>query len=146
MRGHFLSTVQLNQERPSWGAPIAKACRASFHARLSAGVPNWIGTMTTDSRRGAYLLMAHLYGMLGHRDPRIIGITGDPSPPVSAERAQGVDDYVARARRGLVLQLVFGDWTFADGLQKAAILLARHPQANVVWRPTTRWRWAHFMR
>jgi ABC-type sugar transport system substrate-binding protein len=28
---------------------------------------------------------------------------------------------------------VFGDWTYADGEQKAAVLLARHPETNVMW-------------
>jgi ABC-type sugar transport system substrate-binding protein len=96
-------------------------------------VPNWIGTVTTDARRAGYLLMEHLCRRLGEREPRIIGITGDPNTPVSLERAEGVQDYVSRAGRGRINQLVFGNWTYADGEQKGAVLLARYPDTNIIW-------------
>ncbi len=96
-------------------------------------IPNWIGTATTDAARGGYILMEYLYRRLGKQEPRIIGITGDPNTPVSMERADGVKDYVAHAGRGRIDQLAFGDWSYADGEQKAAVLLARYPDTNIIW-------------
>lgn len=96
-------------------------------------IANWIGTVTSDPRHAAYLLMEHLYARLGSTEPRIIGITGDPSTPVSMDRARGVEDYVKSAGRGKINQLVFGDWSYADGEQKAAVLLTRYPDTNIVW-------------
>ena len=96
-------------------------------------IQNWIGTVTTNARRAAFLLMERLYQRLGDRDPQIIGITGDPNTPVSLERADGVQDYVSHARRGRINQLAFGDWTRDDGEHKAAILLARYPDSNIIW-------------
>jgi ABC-type sugar transport system substrate-binding protein len=96
-------------------------------------IANWIGTITSDARHAAHILMEHLCHRLGSPEPRIIGITGDPNTPVSMERAQGVEDYVAGAGRGRINQLVFGDWSYADGEQKATVLLARYPDTNIVW-------------
>jgi ABC-type sugar transport system substrate-binding protein len=96
-------------------------------------IRNWIGTATTDAAQGAYILMEYLYRRLGNREARIIGITGDPNTPVSMERADGVKDYVAHAGRGRIDQLAFGDWSYADGERKAAVLLARYPDTNIIW-------------
>jgi ABC-type sugar transport system substrate-binding protein len=96
-------------------------------------IRNWIGTATTDAARGGYLLMEELYRQLGRRDARVIGITGDRNTPVSLERAQGVEDYIAHAGRGRIHQLVFGDWSYADGEQKAHVLLSRYPDTNIIW-------------
>jgi ABC-type sugar transport system substrate-binding protein len=96
-------------------------------------IRNWIGTITADARRGSHMLMDYLCGRLGDGEARIIGITGDRNTPVSLERADGVKDYIAHIGRGRTHQLVFGDWTYADGAQKAAILLARYPDTNVIW-------------
>jgi ABC-type sugar transport system substrate-binding protein len=30
-------------------------------------------------------------------------------------------------------QLVFGDWSYADGEQKATVLLSRYPDTNIIW-------------
>jgi len=96
-------------------------------------IKNWIGTATTDAARGGYLLMEYLCRRLGDREARVIGLTGDPNTPVSLERAEGVKDYLAQAGRGTINQLAFGDWTYADGEQKAAILLTRYPDTNIIW-------------
>jgi ABC-type sugar transport system substrate-binding protein len=96
-------------------------------------IANWIGTVTSDPRHAAFLLMEYLYDRIGSPEPRIIGITGDPNTPVSMERARGVEDYVSRAGRGKINQLVFGDWSYADGEQKAAVLLTRYPDTNIIW-------------
>jgi ABC-type sugar transport system substrate-binding protein len=96
-------------------------------------VRNWIGTATTDEARAEYRLMEELFRQLGEREPMVIGITGDRSTPVSLERAQGVDDFIARAGRGRVLQLAFSDWSGADAESKAHVLLSRYPQANIIW-------------
>jgi hypothetical protein len=94
---------------------------------------NWIGTVVTDEQSAEYRLMEELARQLGGREPQIIGITGDPSTPVSLQRAEGVSEYVARSGRGRILQTAFGDWGDADAESKAHVLLARYPQANVLW-------------
>jgi ABC-type sugar transport system substrate-binding protein len=94
---------------------------------------HWIGTAVSDNARGGWRLMEELYRQLGAVQPQIIGITGDPSTPVSADRARGVQQYVEQARRGRIMQLVHSDWSYADGEQKANLLLARYPQANILW-------------
>jgi ABC-type sugar transport system substrate-binding protein len=96
-------------------------------------IRNWIGTATTDAARGGYLLMEDLYRQLGQREAQVIGITGDRNTPVSLERAKGVKDYVAYASRGRIHQLAFGDWSYADGEQKAHVLLSRYPDTNIIW-------------
>jgi ABC-type sugar transport system substrate-binding protein len=44
-----------------------------------------------------------------------------------------MQDFVARAGRGRVLQVVNGDWSYTDAEQKAHVLLTRYPQANTLW-------------
>jgi ABC-type sugar transport system substrate-binding protein len=96
-------------------------------------ISNWIGTVTSDETRAVQRLMEELGRQLGDRKPQIVCITGDPSTPVSMERARGVDDFIARAGRGQVLQLVFSDWGAADAQSKADVLLSRYPQTNIIW-------------
>jgi ABC-type sugar transport system substrate-binding protein len=84
----------------------------------------WIGSAVPDNARGGYRLMEELYRQVEGREPRIIGITGDPNTPVSTERAQGVQQYVERSGRGKTVQLSHGDWSYADGEQKGRVLLA----------------------
>jgi len=94
---------------------------------------HWIGTATTDEARSEDRMMAELSRQLGGREPMVIGITGDRSTPVSLERAQGVSDFIARTGRGQILQLAFSDWSDTDAESKTHVLLARYPQANVIW-------------
>jgi len=94
---------------------------------------NWIGTVTTDEVRAQYRLMEELARQLGERVPQVVGITGDRATPVSLERAQGVSDFIARSGRGQVVQTAFSDWSGSDAENKAAVLLSRHPQVNVMW-------------
>jgi ABC-type sugar transport system substrate-binding protein len=96
-------------------------------------LPQWIGTVTTDEVRAEYRLMEELVHQLGGREPQVLGITGDRATPVSLERTQGVSDFIARSGRGRVLQTAFSDWGSADAEDKAAVLLSRHPGANVIW-------------
>jgi ABC-type sugar transport system substrate-binding protein len=93
----------------------------------------WIGTATTDEQPAQHRLMAELVRQLGPREPRVLAITGDRSTPVSLERVQGVSEYVARTRRGQVLQVAFSDWGHADAEDKARVLLARYPETNIIW-------------
>jgi ABC-type sugar transport system substrate-binding protein len=94
---------------------------------------NWIGTLTTDEARAQYRLMEELARQLGDRVPQVVGITGDRATPVSLERAQGISDFIERSGRGHILQTAFSDWSSTDAESKAAVLLSRHPQVNVMW-------------
>lgn len=96
-------------------------------------IANWIGTVTADASQGSFRLMDYLCRLIEERPARVIGITGDPITPVSKERAQGVAAALARRSQDRVEQLVFGDWSFADGREKTRVLLSRYPDANIVW-------------
>lgn len=96
-------------------------------------IQNWIGTVTANATGGGYRLMDYLCQQLGASDPRVIGITGDPNTPVSLERTAGVNASLSTMPHARTCQLVFGDWSFADGDQKARVLLARYPDANLIW-------------
>jgi ABC-type sugar transport system substrate-binding protein len=96
-------------------------------------IANWIGTVTADAAHGSFKLMDYLCGLLGGRPARVIGITGDPTTPVSNERAQGVSAALARHSQDRMEQLVYGDWSFADGKEKTLVLLSRYPGSNIVW-------------
>jgi ABC-type sugar transport system substrate-binding protein len=96
-------------------------------------IANWIGTVTANAERGSFRLMDYLIRVNGNRPARVIGITGDPATPVSAERAAGVQAALARRPQDRIDQLVYGDWSFSDGRDKARVLLSRYPDANIVW-------------
>jgi ABC-type sugar transport system substrate-binding protein len=96
-------------------------------------IQNWIGTVTANAALGAYRLMEYLYQRLGQGGAQVIGITGDPKTPVSQERAAGVETFLAQTPNARTSQLVFSDWSYADSNQKARVLLARYPDANVIW-------------
>ncbi|MBB3256680.1 ABC-type sugar transport system substrate-binding protein [Paraburkholderia bannensis] len=96
-------------------------------------IPNWIGTITADAQRGSFRLMEYLGQHSGEAPARVIGITGDPATPVSHERAAGAQAALARRPHDQTCQLVYGDWSYADGRDKALVLLARYPQANILW-------------
>jgi ABC-type sugar transport system substrate-binding protein len=95
--------------------------------------PRWIGSATPDNTRGVFRLAQALHDALGGRPIRALGITGPPSTPVSNERAQGLKDYVAGVPGARLEQLVYSDWSEADGQRKAWVLLARYPEANLIW-------------
>jgi hypothetical protein len=97
------------------------------------GIHNWIGTVTANAAQAGYRLMQYLYQRVSPGGARVIGITGDPNTPVSLERARGVAAYLSHVPDGHPCQLVFGDWSYADSAQKARVLLARYPEANVIW-------------
>ncbi|MDC7234029.1 MAG: ABC transporter substrate-binding protein [Spirochaetales bacterium] len=94
---------------------------------------HWIGTVTTDEEQGTSRMMEELYRQLGSREPRVVGITGAKSTPVSMERAQGVSDFMTRSGRGRQLQLVFSNWGTPDAESKAEVLLSRYPETNILW-------------
>ena len=96
-------------------------------------VANWIGTITANAAQGAYRLTEYLCQKLARKTICMIGITGDPKTPVSLERASGVEAYLSQVPDARICQLVFSDWSFADSNQKARVLLARYPDANVIW-------------
>ncbi|MBP0633567.1 MULTISPECIES: ABC transporter substrate-binding protein [unclassified Cupriavidus] len=96
-------------------------------------ISNWIGTLTANAELGGFRLMEFLYQRLGRREVNVIGITGDPNTPVSLERAAGVAAFLNQTANGRICQLVFSDWSRADSHQKARVLLARYPEANVMW-------------
>ena len=96
-------------------------------------VANWIGTITANAERGTFRLMDYLMRVNGSTPASVIGITGDPATPVSAERAAGAQAALARRPEDHIDQLVYGDWSFADGRDKARVLLSRYPHANIIW-------------
>jgi ABC-type sugar transport system substrate-binding protein len=96
-------------------------------------IANWIGTITADGSNGSCRLMNYLCWLIGERPARVIAITGDPTTPISGERAQGIATALARRPEGRIEQAVYGDWSFADGKEKARVLLSRFPDANIIW-------------
>lgn len=96
-------------------------------------IQNWIGTITADAERGSFRLMQYLASLIRDQPARVIGITGDRATPVSAERAAGVRSALARDPQNQMYQLAFGDWSFADGREKASVLLSRYPDVNILW-------------
>jgi len=95
--------------------------------------PRWIGSAVPDNTRGVFRLAQALHAALGERPIRALGITGPSSAPVSNERAAGLAGYIASVPGARLEQLVYGDWSEADGQRKAQVLLARYPEANLVW-------------
>ncbi|TKC78078.1 sugar ABC transporter substrate-binding protein [Trinickia terrae] len=96
-------------------------------------IANWIGTLTADAGRGACRLMQYLCATHGPTPARVLGITGDPVTPVSNERAAGVEAWLSGSGQGRTFQLVNSDWSHADAYEKASVLLARYPEANILW-------------
>lgn len=96
-------------------------------------IRNWIGTVTANAARGGYRLMQYLYQCQSPAGAQVIGITGDPNTPVSLERAEGVQAFLSQVPDAHSCQLAFSDWSYADSAEKARVLLARYPQANVIW-------------
>lgn len=94
---------------------------------------HWIGTAKTDEESSTYRMMEELSRQLDTREPQVIGITGARGTPVSLERAQGVSDYMTKTGRGQQLQLAFSNWGADDAKSKADVLLARYPEANIIW-------------
>lgn len=96
-------------------------------------IRNWIGTATVDSARGSHLLMEYLHSRLGGAQARVIAMLGDPDAPITQERVRGAEELLAQGNRGRILQVVYGQPSYEDGVQKASLLLSRYPQANVIW-------------
>ncbi|VWB16656.1 hypothetical protein BLA24064_00612 [Burkholderia latens] len=96
-------------------------------------IANWIGTLTADASSAGYRLMEYLTERQPNGRPQVVGITGDPSTPVSMERAFGVQQWLARTPAARMSQLVYSDWTFGDSYEKTRILLKRYPGTNVIW-------------
>ena len=95
--------------------------------------PRWIGSASPDNTRGVFRLARTLHAALGEKPIHALGITGPPSAPVSNERSEGLANYIASVPGARLEQLVYGDWSEVDGERKAQVLLARYPQANLIW-------------
>lgn len=94
---------------------------------------NWIGTITTDDYQAGFKLIRELYRH-SEEEPKIVGITGPKSTPVSLIRLQGVIDYIEKAKKGKHSQIVYGgNWSYEDGKEKASLLLKRHNDINIIW-------------
>lgn len=94
---------------------------------------NWIGSATPDNARGVFRELAALHQALNMSPIRALGITGPPSTPVSLDRAKGLQDYLDSVPGSRLEQLTFGNWSEADGEEKARVLLARYPECNLIW-------------
>lgn len=94
--------------------------------------PNWIGTIVTNEADSARAVAAELFRR-ADGPPQVVAISGDTLTPVSRYRETGLRTYVERDGRGRLLQVVPGEWSRQDGYDKALGLLARYPEANVLW-------------
>lgn len=93
---------------------------------------NWIGTLMHADDQVPNALMDALYRAVPGV-PRIGGISGDPATPISGIGARMIANYVARAGRGEILQVVPGEWTRDSGREQAQGLLRRYPDLNLLW-------------
>ncbi|WP_077036198.1 ABC transporter substrate-binding protein [Pelomonas sp. KK5] len=96
-------------------------------------IGNWIGTFLQDNERAAHRVVAELLRSVEPEPPRVLAIAGDPLTPVSLERTRGLQSCLDKGRRGELLALVNSDWSRGGGEARARELLARHPEANVIW-------------
>jgi len=95
-------------------------------------ISNWIGSIVTDEYQAGYKEISQLY-LLMDKEPKVVGITGDVSTPVSKIRENGLRDYIDRAGRGELYQVLNGNWSFEDGKEKANGLLERYNDINIIW-------------
>lgn len=93
---------------------------------------NWIGTIVTDEYEAGYREIAQLYQCVDD-EPRVIAITGDISTPVSKVRENGLRDFIAESGQGELFQVVYGNWSYADGRDKTLGLLERYDGVNIIW-------------
>jgi ABC-type sugar transport system substrate-binding protein len=95
-------------------------------------IKNWIGTTVTDEYQAGYKLIQTLY-RYAQTSPKVLGITGTKSTPVSLIRLKGVEDYILESARGEHVQVVYGKWSYEDGKEKALALLKRYKDINIIW-------------
>jgi len=95
-------------------------------------IKNWIGTLTTDEYKVSLLLIKALSSHCS-KAVEAVGLSGIKSNPVSLEREAGLGDFFLDPTRGRLLQIVHADWSYAEGKDRAARLLERYPDLNVIW-------------
>jgi ABC-type sugar transport system substrate-binding protein len=95
-------------------------------------IKNWIGTIVTDEYQAGYKLIRNLYRNVQDY-PKILGITGTKGTPVSLVRLKGVESFISKSGRGEHVQVVYGNWSYKDGKEKALALLKRHKEINMIW-------------
>lgn len=104
-------------------------------------IPLLLGSLEPDADAAGYLTARALIAQgwanrLQGRDGRLhlLAIAGDKSTPVSVQRNQGMQRAVAEQAPKVVLdQLVYADWRRDKAAEQAGWLLARHPQARLLW-------------
>jgi ABC-type sugar transport system substrate-binding protein len=95
-------------------------------------IKNWIGTIVTDEYQAGYKLIQSLYRH-AQIPPKVLGITGTKSTPVSLIRLKGVEDFILESARGEHIQIVYGKWSYEEGKEKALALLKRYKDINIIW-------------
>jgi ABC-type sugar transport system substrate-binding protein len=105
-------------------------------------IPQLIGALEPNAEEAGYLTAKALIAQ-GLSDPgrlgpdgrlHLLAMAGDKSTPVSVYRNQGLLRAVREASQQVVLdQLVYADWRRDKAAEQAEWLLARHPQAQLVW-------------
>ncbi|WP_193727330.1 substrate-binding domain-containing protein [Burkholderia sp. BE17] len=90
----------------------------------------WIVAVTADASSAGYRLMAYL--VKRNNALRVIRIAGDPSSPVSQQRAVRSREGMDRPRMANLNQRSYRAWTFGDNHDKARVLLTRFPRTNAI--------------
>lgn len=107
-------------------------------------IPNLIGTLEPNVVQVGYLTAKALItqGLRENRqspDGRVhlLALAGDKSTPSSVYRNQGAEQAVQEFKdRAVIDQMVFTAWNRKQSRVKAEWLLARYPQAQLVWSAT----------
>ncbi|MBT9455330.1 MAG: ABC transporter substrate-binding protein [Burkholderiaceae bacterium] len=104
-------------------------------------IPRLLGSLEPNAEEAGYLtaraLIAQgLQDKLQGTDGRLhlLAIGGDKSTPVSVRRNEGMQRAVAeQSGRVRLEQIVFADWRRDKAAEQTEWLLARHPQARLLW-------------
>jgi len=104
------------------------------------GGPNpVIGSLVPDNEAAGYLMATSLIaegrskGLVGQGGPSLIALGGDRATAAAIEREAGLRRALSEHPEVRLAQLVYGEWGQERARQQTDVLLARYPDARLVW-------------
>ena len=103
------------------------------------GLAPVIGSLVPDNEEAGYLMATSLIaegqrkGLVGEGGSSLIALGGDRATAAATLREAGLRRALAEHPEVRLAQLVYGEWSQDRARQQTAILLARYPEARLVW-------------
>lgn len=116
----------------SFNSPFSKGLQLAI-GKPREKTPYWIGHMAPDDVQAGYDLADKLINSKPNKPLSMLAINGSRNSEVGKMRATGLLNRVAESDQINLLQLLYTDWTYQQTREKAALLIKRYQNIDLIW-------------